>query len=295
MTIPAQNTHERLIQLVDQYTVAKNRVETPISGLTLNRWEAPTQASSNMLDASLCLIAQGKKQVILGEETYTYDAEHFLFTAIDLPVISQIIAASPEQPYLGIILKLDPYVLAQLMLEAHVPFKHSTEDKKGLAVGELTHELSDAFVRLLQLIQTPDDIQILSPLIIKEILYRLLMSPQGDRLKRIAATGTNGHRIVKAIEWLKHNFSKPLSIDELAHAMGMSSSSFHQHFRDITSMSPLQYQKRIRLTEARRLLITEDLDVSSTSIQVGYESLSQFSREYKRFFGLSPSEDLKKI
>ena len=295
MATKDQNTHERLIQLVDQYTLENHRFATPITGLTLNRWETPTQASSNMLDASLCLIAQGKKQVILGEETYTYDAEHFLFTAIDLPVISQIIQASPEHPYLGILLKLDPYVLAQLMLEAHVPFKHSTTDKKGLAVGELTHELTDAFVRLLELMQTPNDIQILSPLIIKEILYRLLMSPQGDRLKRIAATGTNGHRIVKAIEWLKYNFSKPLSIDDLANSMGMSSSSFHQHFRDITSMSPLQHQKRIRLTEARRLLITEDLDVSSTSIQVGYESLSQFSREYKRFFGLSPSEDLKKI
>ncbi|MPW43231.1 AraC family transcriptional regulator [Acinetobacter guerrae] len=293
MTITTKNKHEQLIQLVDQYTVAKNRFETPISGLILNRWEAPTQAHSNILDASLCLIAQGKKQVILGEESYIYDAEHFLFTAIDLPVISQIITATPEKPYLGIILKLDPYVLAKLMLEAHIPFKHSTEDKKGLAVGELPHELTDAFVRLLQLIQTPDDIPILSPLIIKEILYRLLMSPQGDRLKRIAATGTNGHRIIKAIEWLKQNFFKPMSIDELANSVGMSLSSFHQHFRDITSMSPLQYQKRMRLTEARRLLMTEDLDVSSASVQVGYESLSQFSREYKRFFGMPPSEDLK--
>lgn len=293
MTITTKNKHEQLIQLVDQYTVAKNRFETPISGLILNRWEAPTQAHSNILDASLCLIAQGKKQVILGEESYIYDAEHFLFTAIDLPVISQIITATPEKPYLGIILKLDPYVLAKLMLEAHIPFKHSTKDKKGLAVGELPHELTDAFVRLLQLIQTPDDIPILSPLIIKEILYRLLMSPQGDRLKRIAATGTNGHRIIKAIEWLKQNFFKPMSIDELANSVGMSLSSFHQHFRDITSMSPLQYQKRMRLTEARRLLMTEDLDVSSASVQVGYESLSQFSREYKRFFGMPPSEDLK--
>ncbi|CAM4101967.1 AraC family transcriptional regulator [Acinetobacter pragensis] len=294
MVTKERNAHTRLIQLVDQYTSVENRFETPIAGLILSRWDTPTQASSNMLDASLCLIAQGKKQVILGEEIYTYDAEHFLFTAIDLPVISQIIDASPEKPYLGILLKLDPYALAQLMLEAHVPFKHRTEDKKGLAVGELTHELTNAFVRLLELIQTPEDIQILSPLIIKEILYRLLMSPQGDRLKRIAATGTNGHRIVKAIEWLKHNFSKPLSIDDLANSMGMSSSSFHQHFRDITSMSPLQYQKRMRLSEARRLLITEDLDVSSASIQVGYESLSQFSREYKRFFGMPPSEDLRK-
>ncbi|MXG37782.1 helix-turn-helix domain-containing protein, partial [Escherichia coli] len=137
------------------------------------------------------------------------------------------------------------------------------------------------FIRLIKLLDTPQDIPILSPLIIKEIFYRLLMSPQGDRLKRIVAAGTTGHRIVKAIEWLKTNFAKPFSIEELASTMGMSASSFHQHFRDITSMSPLQYQKRMRLTEARRLLMTEEYDISSTSMQVGYESLSQFSREYK--------------
>ncbi len=229
------------------------------------------------------------------EEIYTYNANHFLFTAIDLPVITQIIEASVEQPYLALVLRLDPYVLAQLMLEAHIPFKHTDNDKKGMAVGQVSSELNDAFVRLLKLMDKPQDITILSPLIIKEIFYRLLMSPQGERLKRIAATGTTGHRIVKAIEWLKTNFSKSFSIEELASTMGMSASSFHQHFRDITSMSPLQYQKRIRLTEARRLLVTENRDISSVSLQVGYESLSQFSREYKRFFGMSPSEDMKSI
>lgn len=164
-----------------------------------------------------------------------------------------------------------------------------------MAVGVVNSELNDAFIRLIKLLDTPQDIPILSPLIIKEIFYRLLMSLQGDRLKRIVAAGTTGHRIVKAIEWLKTNFAKPFSIEELASTMGMSASSFHQHFRDITSMSPLQYQKRMRLTEARRLLMTEEYDISSTSMQVGYESLSQFSREYKRFFGVSPSVDIKNI
>lgn len=286
---------KQLLQIVDLWTTGRNRFDTPIKGLVLHRWESPTSPTSNVLDASLCMIAQGRKQVILGEEIYTYDSNHFLFTAIDLPIITQIIEASPEKPYLGIILRLDPYILAQLMLEAHIPFKHTNNEKKGVAIGVVDAELNNAFVRLLKLLDTPQHIPILSPLLIKEIFYRLLMSPQGDRLKRIAATGTTGHRIVKAIEWLKSNFSRGFSVEELADMMGMSPSSFHQHFRDITSMSPLQYQKRIRLTEARRLIMAESHDISSASIQVGYESLSQFSREYKRLFGVPPSEDMKSI
>lgn len=289
------DSNQELAQLVDQWTREKGTFETPIMGLTLYRAETLTQPSSSMMDASLCMIAQGKKQVILSEETYIYDSNHFLFTAIDLPVIAQVLEASVERPYLSIVLRLDPYVLAQIMLEAHIPFKDVNAEKKGMAVGVVNSELNDAFIRLIKLLDTPQDIPILSPLIIKEIFYRLLMSPQGDRLKRIVAAGTTGHRIVKAIEWLKTNFAKSFSVEELASTMGMSASSFHQHFRDITSMSPLQYQKRMRLTEARRLLMTEEYDISSTSMQVGYESLSQFSREYKRFFGVSPSVDIKNI
>lgn len=293
MTTVSVDENEKLTQLVDRWTQGISEFETPIKGLTLHRWETPTPPDSHVLDARLCMIAQGKKQVVLSKEIYTYDSNHFLFTAIDLPVISQIIEASVEKPYLGVILRLDPYVLAQVMLEAHIPFKQSGQEKKGMAVGLLNAELNDAFIRLLKLLDTPHDIPVLSPLIIKEIFYRLLMSPQGDRLKQIAVTGTTGHRIVKAIEWLKINFAQSFNVEELANTTGMSASSFHQHFRDMTSMSPLQYQKRMRLTEARRLLMTEDRDISSTSIQVGYESLSQFSREYKRFFGTSPSLDIK--
>lgn len=282
-----------LAALVDAQTKDTNKYETPINGLSLHRWDTPTAPTSYVLDASLCMIAQGKKQVILGEEIYVYDANHFLFTAIDLPVIAQIIEASPQNPYLGIILKLDPYVLAELMLDAHLTFRPSSDDKKGVAIGMMTTSLNDALVRLIKLLDAPQDRAILAPLIIKEIFYRLLMSPQGNRLKRIAAAGTTGHRIVQAIEWLKMNFATPFQVATLARTVGMSTSSFHQHFRDITSMSPLQYQKRLRLTEARRLLMTENSDISSASLQVGYESLSQFSREYKRFFGMSPSEDVR--
>lgn len=287
------NQNETLLQIMNRLTVGRSRFETDIDGLTLYRRESTTPPTSNFLDASLCLSAQGEKQVILGKETYFYDEKHFLFTAVDLPVITQITKASIEKPYLGIILRLDPHVIAQLILEAHITFKQNYYGKKGVAVGSINNEIEDAFIRLLKLLEQPQDIPIVAPLIVKEIFYRLLMSPQGERLKTIAAAGTAGHRIIKAIEWLKTNFSKPFTVDELAHMVGMSSSSFYQHFREIALISPLQYQKRIRLNEARRLLLTEGLDISSIGIQVGYESLSQFSREYKRFFGLSPSENLK--
>lgn len=285
--------NEILGRSIAQWTQGQHHVQTPIAGLSLSRWEHLTEPTSYVMDASLCLIAQGQKQVMLGQEIYTYDASHFLFTAVDFPVIAQITEASPERPYLSVLLKLDPHLLAQIMLEAQIPFKPAHKDRKGVAVGKLTPDMISAFIRLMNLLNTPQDIAVLAPLIIKEIFYRLLISPQGERLKQIVTMGTTGHRIIRAIDWIKHNFTESLSIEELAKSMGMSVSSFHQHFRDITNMSPLQYQKSMRLTEARRLLLTESRDISSASLQVGYESLSQFSREYKRFFGIPPSEDQK--
>ncbi|MHA3051589.1 AraC family transcriptional regulator [Acinetobacter sp. ANC 4640] len=287
--------NEILGRSIAQWTQGQHHVQTPITGLSLSRWEQPTEPTSYVMDASLCLIAQGQKQVMLGQETYAYDASHFLFTAVDFPVIAQIIEASPERPYLSVLLKLDPHLLAQIMLEAQISFQPSIRERKGVAVGTLTPDMLSAFIRLINLLNTPQDIAVLAPLIIKEIFYRLLISPQGERLKQIVTMGTTGHRIIRAIDWIKHQFTQPLRVEELAKSMGMSVSSFHQHFRDITSMSPLQYQKSLRLTEARRLLMTENRDISSASLQVGYESLSQFSREYKRFFGAPPSEDIKHL
>ncbi|WP_111894442.1 AraC family transcriptional regulator [Acinetobacter sp. MB5] len=295
MTQSESDLNEILSQRITKLMQGQHQLKTPIAGLSLSRWEQPTDPTSYVMDASLCLIAQGQKQVMLGQEVYTYDAQHFLFTAVDFPVIAQITQASSEHPYLGVLLKLDPHLLAQIMLEAQMTFQPSNRDRKGIAVGKLTPEMTHAFIRLLDLLETPDDLPILAPLIIKEIFYRLLMSPQGERLKHIVTMGTTGHRIIRAIDWIKQQFNQPLRIEDLAKHMSMSISSFHQHFRDITNMSPLQYQKSLRLTEARRLLMTENRDISSASLQVGYESLSQFSREYKRFFGASPSEDIKHL
>lgn len=285
--------NEILGRSIAQWTQGQHHVQTPIAGLSLSRWEHLTEPTSYVMDCQSVPDCPRTKTGHARSGNHTYDASHFLFTAVDFPVIAQITEASPERPYLSVLLKLDPHLLAQIMLEAQIPFKPAHKDRKGVAVGKLTPDMISAFIRLMNLLNTPQDIAVLAPLIIKEIFYRLLISPQGERLKQIITMGTTGHRIIRAIDWIKHNFTESLSIEELAKSMGMSVSSFHQHFRDITNMSPLQYQKSMRLTEARRLLLTESRDISSASLQVGYESLSQFSREYKRFFGMPPSEDQK--
>lgn len=293
ITTKISEQYAELVTLSKQISSGRQQFQTPIPGLSINYWEYPNPPTSHMMEASLCLIVQGKKQVILGEENYTYTVGNFMISAIDLPVISNILEATPEIPYIGLLLKLDTYVLSQLIMETNTPFKQENiTETKGVAVGTITLEMIDAFIRLLNLINHPEDQDVLAPMILKEIFYRLLMSPQSERLKQIATTQTTSHRIVKAVDWLKNNYEKKFKVESLAESMGMSPSSFHQHFKDITTMSPLQYHKRLRLIEARRLLIVDHVNVSSTSIKVGYESLSQFSREYKRLFGISPSSEI---
>lgn len=187
---------------------------------------------------------------------------------------------------MGIILRLAPYLLTELIVDAKLSFNDDTHERKELAIGEINDAMYDCFIHLLKLLAAPQDIPVLAPLTIKEIFYRLLMSPQGVRLKHIAASGTTAHRIGNTIHWIKDNFAQPFQVETLASEVGMSASSFHQHFRDITSMSPLQYQKRIRLSQAQRLLLTANKDI----ISAGYLSVSQFSREYKCFFGMTPSQ-----
>lgn len=295
MYLSNQNNNDKLIQKMNELTQKEGQSTTPIPNLFLYRSEKPTKPSGSLHMASLCMIVQGEKRVLLGHESYVYNEQHFLFTTVDLPVIAHILKANPEKPYMTIVLKLDPYLLSQLMLESKILFKNTGKPQKSIAIGQVTEELSDAFLRLLNLFDDLDNLAILSSFILKEIYYRLLISPQGEQLKYIASIGTTGNRIINAIDWLKNNFTETLVIDEIASQIGMSPSSFYQHFKDVTSMSPLQYQKRLRLTEARRLLLTEEKDITSTSMQVGYESTSQFSREYKRFFGISPSLDTKRF
>ncbi|ODZ67187.1 AraC family transcriptional regulator [Vibrio parahaemolyticus] len=286
---------QKLAKLIDRWTGDANQYDTPISGLRFSRWTTPTPPTSYTHNPSICLIAQGRKRVLLGEESFIYDANHFLISSVDLPIIANIIEASEEQPYLGLIMELDLTEISQLIVDSELAFTQSKEAQKGIAVGELSESLLDAFVRLAELLDEGQNIKILAPIIKRETFYRLLMSEQGTRLHQIVTAGSHSHQIAKAIDWLKNNFVKPLSVGDLASHTGMSKSSFYTHFRSMTSMTPLQFQKKLRLSEARRLMLTENLDAMATTFKVGYESPSQFSREYSRLFGAPPSKDIKSL
>ncbi|HCH1539744.1 AraC family transcriptional regulator [Vibrio parahaemolyticus] len=286
---------QKLAKLIDRWTGDANQYDTPISGLRFSRWTTPTPPTSYTHNPSICLIAQGRKRVLLGEESFIYDANHFLISSVDLPIIANIIEASEEQPYLGLIMELDLTEISQLIVDSELAFAQSKEAQKGIAVGELSESLLDAFVRLAELLDEGQNIKILAPIIKREIFYRLLMSEQGTRLHQIVTAGSHSHQIAKAIDWLKNNFVKPLSVGDLASYTGMSKSSFYTHFRSMTSMTPLQFQKKLRLSEARRLMLTENLDAMAATFKVGYESPSQFSREYSRLFGAPPSKDIKSL
>ncbi|HZC01394.1 MAG TPA: AraC family transcriptional regulator [Gammaproteobacteria bacterium] len=268
---------------------------TAISGLSLSRRDAPTEPMSYMYEPSVCVIAQGVKRVLLGDDTYVLDVHHFLITSVDLPTVVQIIKASREKPYLGLILKLDRREMAQLMVDSHLPPPRAQQSSRGMATGAVTVPLLSACQRLIDMLAAPQDIPILAPLIQREILYRLLVGDQGARLRQIASAGSQSHQIAQAIDWLMRHYTLPLRIDDLAAHVHMSPSTFHQHFRALTAMSPLQYQKWLRLNEARRLMLTERHDAATAAFQVGYESPSQFSREYRRVFGAPPLRDIKSL
>jgi AraC-like DNA-binding protein len=283
---------EALGKSIARWTDKGGLLVTAISALSLSRRDAPTQPTSYMYEPSICLIAQGAKRVLLGDDTYVLDVHHFLITSVDLPTVVQIIKASQEKPYLGLILKLDRREISQLMVDSNLPPPRAQQSSRGMAIGEVTLPLLIAFQRLIDLLAEPKDIPILAPIIQREIVYRLLVGDQGARLRQIASAGSQSHQIARAIDWLKSNFTQPLRIEDLATQAHMSTSTFHHHFRALTAMSPLQYQKWLRLNEARRLMLTERLDAATAAFQVGYESPSQFSREYSRLFGTPPLRDI---
>ncbi|MFV1849500.1 MAG: AraC family transcriptional regulator [Porticoccaceae bacterium] len=286
-------TQSALASRIAKWTTGVNAVSDLVPGLTLHRWETPTEQTSYMLAPSICLIGQGRKRVMLGEDIFEYDAHRFLITSIDLPVVSNIIEATPDQPYLGLTLDLDIRSMAQMILNTEMPSPRPLSDRRGIAVSQVTDPLLDAFKRLLDLIDSPNDVAALTPLIKQEILYRLLMGEQGPRLRQITSSESHSYQIAKAIDWLKNNFQQPCKVEDLAKRAGLSSSAFHNHFRNMTAMSPLQFQKRMRLNEARRLMLIERMDAGSAAFEVGYESPSQFSREYARHFGMPPARDIK--
>jgi AraC-like DNA-binding protein len=268
---------------------------TAVPGLSLFRREEPTELITGMYEPSVCLVAQGAKRVILGDDTYVYDAHHYLITSVNLPTVVQIIEASPEKPYLGLRLKFDLREITQMMVDSNLPKPRTQQTSRGMATGEVTLPLLTAIQRLIDLLADHQDIPILAPIIQREIIYRLLVGDQGERLRQIASAGSQSNQIARAIDWLKGNFTEPLSIDNLAAKSSMSTSTFHHHFRSMTALSPLQFQKQLRLQEARRLMLAERMDAANAAFQVGYESPSQFSREYNRMFGAPPLRDVSKL
>lgn len=290
-----ETAREALGSAIARLSGTSELLGTDIPGLSLYRRTRVTEPSSALYEPCVCVIAQGAKRVILGEDAYVYDAQHFLLTSVNLPTVVQIARASEAKPCLGIVLKLDLREVAQMMVESALPPPREQLAGRGMATGEVTLPLLAAFQRLVGLLDEPKDIPILAPIIQREILYRLLTSDQGARLRQIASAGSQGNQIARAIDWLKGNYSKPLRIEDLAAQVYMSPSTFHHHFRELTARSPLQYQKWLRLNEARRLMLTERLDATGAAIQVGYESPTQFNREYSRLFGAPPLRDINNL
>lgn len=267
---------------------------TPIPGLTLYRGSVCAGNNCGVYKPALGLIAQGAKQVTLGDETLVYDQANYLVTSLDLPVLAQVMKASPEEPYLAFMLDLDPRRISAMMSEMKLS-RPPSNSGRAMAVGTLTTEILDPVLRLARLLDSPHDIPILAPMIERELLYRLLTGELGPRLRNLAVAESQTHQISRAIDWLKTNYTRPLRIEELARTVHMSASSLHHHFKAVTAMSPLQYQKHLRLQEARRLMFAEMQDAASAGHRVGYESPSQFSREYSRLYGAPPLRDIAQL
>jgi len=283
-----------LVERIARAVRTDGKVE-PLRGLHLYRVSSPAGPFHGMSDLAFCVIAQGSKEVHLGEECYRYDPYHYLLTTVKLPVMTQIVEASPERPYLSLRLELDSTLVCSVMTEAGYISARDRSNVRGISVSLLDAGLLDAAVRLVALVDSPAEARFLMPLITREIIYRLLMGEQGDRLRHIAVLNGHTHRIVRAIERLRKEFDRPLRIENLADELGMSVSSFHHHFKTVTGMSPLQFQKRLRLQEARQLMLGEHLDAASAAYRVGYDDASHFNREYKRFFGLPPIRDVARL
>jgi AraC-like DNA-binding protein len=268
---------------------------TEIPGLTLVRRTSTTAKCSMTYEPSVIVIPQGRKRVELGRNIFIYDASRFLLTAIDLPVVSRVIEASEAVPCLAMALKLEMPLVREVLSREEIQVAEAPSDSPGMATGETTVEFLSACCRLVDLLNTPEDIPFLSGLIQREIIYRILRSAGGARLRAIATLGEQSHRTAKAIAWITANYAKPLRVEDLADVAGMGVSTLHHHFRMLTAMSPLQYQKKLRLQAARDGMLLEGLDAASAAFQVGYESASQFNREYSRFFGQPPMRDVRTL
>jgi AraC-like DNA-binding protein len=288
-----------LTALLGRLTAVDGNHQTAIEPLTLHRLSAPSLPTHGVLRPTFCLVAQGSKLTVLGEETHHHDSLRYLLLSVDLPLTVQVTEASPAEPYLGLCLDIDPRQIGALLLEMEggdvAPPAAVAVTTRSLSLSRTDSPLLDASLRLLRLLETPADVPMLAPPAVREILYRLLTGEQGGRLRQIAVQGSLTQRVARATEWIKRHYAEPLSIDTIAQEVCMSASGLHHHFKAVTALSPLQYQKHLRLQEARRLMLSEALDAATAGYRVGYQSPSQFSREYRRHFGAPPQRDLARL
>ncbi len=295
MTLPF-SPYVEIASIAERFASGDGEFATAVDNLFVSRRSRPTEPLHTAYRPCFALVLQGAKSLRLGTETLSYGTGDYLLTSLDLPVASRVTEASEQLPHLCLALAIDAEKLSALLRRVEVP-RQATDKTglRGMAVNTAPPELLDAAVRLLRLLDRPDDIAAMAPLIEEEILYRILTGPDGPRLLNIAMAESQGNKIARAVGWLRENFSRPLRIEELAERVNMSVSSFHHHFKSVTAMTPVQYQKQLRLHEARRLMLVERLDVGTAGFRVGYQSPSQFSREYGRLYGLSPLRDLDTI
>jgi AraC-like DNA-binding protein len=264
-------------------------------GLYVGRISRPTGRLYISVPPSFCVIAQGSKNISLGESQFRYDPAHYLITTMELPLSGEVIDATPESPYLSCRLVLDSSVITSVMVEMGGIESSADGDVKAVGVSLLDADLLDATVRLMRLAESPSEYRVLAPLVTREIVFRLLLGAQGSRLQLLAKFAGNAHRMAHAIETIREQFNKPLRVEDVAKRLHMSVSGFHAHFKAVTAMSPLQFQKQLRLQEARRLMLSENLDAAQAGFQVGYEDASQFNREYKRHFGEPPIRNIMRL
>jgi len=285
-----------LARRIAAYAPHDGSFDLRIPGLCASRLSRPnTECFHSLRLPSLCVIAQGAKTVIVGQETYEYDASRMLVFSVALPVASQVTQAAYSEPYLALRLDLDPLKVSELVLKVFPNGLPPVEERRAVYVAPADPSVVNAAIRLMECLAEPGDVELLAPLIRDEILIRVLRSPIGPRVAQMGFAESSVHRLAKAIAWLRDNFSQPMKVEELAELVHMSVSSFHEHFKSITSMSPLHYQKTLRLQEARRLMLSTMMDASMAAERVGYLSPSQFSREYSRFFGSAPAKDVAKL
>ncbi|WP_058763633.1 AraC family transcriptional regulator [Exiguobacterium chiriqhucha] len=284
-----------LASIIERHTGTNGIHETAIPSLSFVRRPIEKDLNYGVYRPSLCITAQGVKEVSVGMEDFRYGPGDYLVSSVDLPATSQLIKTSLESPYLGLILELKTNEILEVLDNANVSPLSEASSERGMFVSRLNFSLFDAVLRLVRLLDTPDDIPMLAPLYTKEIIYKVLTGEHGNTIENIVVKGNSAHHIKNAIQLIMTNYDKPLRVDQLAETANMSVSAFHKHFKEVAAMSPIQFQKQLKLQEARRLLLSETSDAATVAYRVGYESPSQFSREYSRLFGLPPREDIKRL